>query len=332
LIDAIGTFQTLSTCGSPPLAIASLTGLDDRELRSAPPSSWPSCSSRLPTARHSSRTTRASTSVSSTTSSSGLTAATRADRGHLARAGRGTHAACPLASLAQPFGTAAPRHQLPDAEATAEILLRLIDWRRNVVPRRSRTSSRSHPGRAAHAKRLLAFGAPTSPGVYLFRDAHDRVLYVGRARDLRARLRSYFRSEKLRPAVEAALGVVEEIEWRVLGSELEAALEELRLLRDLRPPANARSTRPDRYVYLAARGENVVEAHGPRLVKSRRRAELAARAGAERAGAAVVRAPGAARSPGWRRSRFEDAARRADRVRAARPWPVSLNACSDSGR
>ena len=200
------------------------------------------------------------------------------------------------------------------------------------MPRRSRTSSRSHPGRAAHAKRLLAFGAPTSPGVYLFRDAHDRVLYVGRARDLRARLRSYFRSEKLRPAVEAALGVVEEIEWRVLGSELEAALEELRLLRDLRPPANARSTRPDRYVYLAARGENVVEAHGPRLVKSRRRAELAARAGAERAGAAVVRAPGAARSPGWRRSRFEDAARRADRVRAARPWPVSLNACSDSGR
>ena len=36
-----------------------------------------------------------------------------------------------------------------------------------------------------------------------------------------------------------------------LGSELEAALEELRLLRELRPPANARSTRPDRYVYLA---------------------------------------------------------------------------------
>ena len=36
----------------------------------------------------------------------------------------------------------------------------------------------------------------------------------------------------------------------MLGSELEAALEELRLLRELRPPANARSTRPDRYVYL----------------------------------------------------------------------------------
>ena len=88
-------------------------------------------------------------------------------------------------------------------------------------------------------------------------------------------------SERQRPSVEAALAAVESIEWRVLGSELEAALEELRLLRELRPPANARSTRPDRYVYLAARGDRVVVTrkptpHGP--LKSRRRAELAARA------------------------------------------------------
>jgi DNA polymerase-3 subunit epsilon len=98
---------------------------------------------------------------------------------------------------------------------------------------------------------------------------------------LRARLRSYFRSERQRPALEAALSAVDSIEWRVLGSELEAALEELRLLRELRPPANARSTRPDRYVYLGARGDRIVVTrsptpHGP--LKSRRRAELAARA------------------------------------------------------
>ena len=80
------------------------------------------------------------------------------------------------------------------------------------------------------------------------------MLYVGRARDLRARLRSYFRTERQRPAVEAALGALERVEWRVLGSELEAGLEELRLLRELRPPANARSARPDRYVYLRRRG------------------------------------------------------------------------------
>jgi hypothetical protein len=94
--------------------------------------------------------------------------------------------------------------------------------------------------RRVYGKRSLAFGAPTLPGVYLFLDAHGQVLYVGRARDLRARLRSYFRSERQRPALEAALSAVESIEWRVLGSELEAALEELRLLSA--SPANARST------------------------------------------------------------------------------------------
>src|SRR5205085_10512068 len=112
--------------------------------------------------------------------------------------------------------------------------------------------------RRAQRKRHLAFGAPQKPGVYFFRDAHDQVLYVGRARGLRARLRSYFRSDRQRPAVEAALCAVELIEWRLAGSELEAALEELRLIRELRPPGNARVARPDRYVWLCKRGEDVV--------------------------------------------------------------------------
>ena len=99
-------------------------------------------------------------------------------------------------------------------------------------------------------KRALAFGAPQRPGVYLFHGTGDQVLYVGRARDLRARLRSYFRSERQRPAVEAALAALERIEWRVLGSELEAALEELRLIRTLRP--GERAERPSRSLRVSA--------------------------------------------------------------------------------
>jgi len=189
-----------------------------------------------------------------------------------------------LASLAHFFGTAArPCHRaLPDAEATAEILVALIGL---AQERGARTvgdlvALAAPRQRRVYGKRSLAFGAPTLPGVYLFHGGGGQVLYVGRARDLRARLRSYFRSERQRPAVEAALRAVERIEWRVCGSELEAALEELRLLRELRPPANARSTRPDRYVYLGERNGRVVvmstpTEHGP--IKSRRRAELAAR-------------------------------------------------------
>ncbi|HKU59251.1 MAG TPA: UvrB/UvrC motif-containing protein, partial [Gaiellaceae bacterium] len=132
-----------------------------------------------------------------------------------------------------------------------------------------------------HAKRELAFGAPQTPGVYLFHDARDQVLYVGRARDLRARLRSYFRSDRQRPAVEAALGALHRIEWRETGSELVAGLEELRLIRELRPPANARAVRPDRYVYLRRRGDTVVCSQTPSPfgpIRSRKRAHLAARA------------------------------------------------------
>ena len=59
--------------------------------------------------------------------------------------------------------------------------------------------------RRVHDKRSHIRGAPTRPGVYLFRDRHDHVLYIGRARDLRTRLRSYFHGESQRPSVEAAL-------------------------------------------------------------------------------------------------------------------------------
>src|SRR6185437_1951519 len=94
-------------------------------------------------------------------------------------------------------------------------------------------------------------------------------------------LRSYFRSERQRPSVEAALLALERIEWRVLGSELEAALEELRLIRELQPPANSRSRQQNRSVYLRQRGEESVVTKTPTLlgpIGSRRQARLAASA------------------------------------------------------
>jgi DNA polymerase III epsilon subunit-like protein len=231
-----------------------------------------------------------------------------------------------LASLAQFFGTAAqPCHRaLPDAQATAEILIQLIGLaqERGALTVADLVDLAAPRVRKVYAKRSLAFGAPTAPGVYLFRDAHDQVLYVGRARDLRARLRSYFRTDRQRPAVESALAALERIEWRVCGSELEAALEELRLLRELRPPANARNARPDRYVYLRRRGDTVVCSAKPSPVgplKSRTRARLAARAlradEAEQPQLALPRLRARLRDLSDCR-RFEDAARLRDRISA----------------
>ena len=190
-----------------------------------------------------------------------------------------------LGSLAHFFGVpTTPCHRaLPDAEATAQVLVHLIGIAQELGARRlSDLRVLAAPRRRrVYDKRSLARGAPSRPGVYLFRDRHDQVLYVGRARDLRARLRSYFRSERQRPSVEAAVLALDRIEWRVLGSELEAALEELRLIRELQPPANARGRRREHGVYLRRRGEDfVVSKHPGALgpITSRRRASLAARA------------------------------------------------------
>ena len=231
-----------------------------------------------------------------------------------------------LASLAHFFGTdARPCHRaLPDAQATAEILLRLIGLaqERGALTVADLVELAAPQVRKVYAKRVLAFGAPATPGIYLFRDRHDEVLYVGRARDLRARLRSYFRSERQRPAVEAALAALERIEWRVCGSELEAALEELRLIRELRPPANARAARPDRYVYLRRRGDSIVCSSKPTPLgplKSRTRARLAARVlhpdELDRPERAVRRLRARLRDLAECR-RFEDAARLRDRLSA----------------
>jgi DNA polymerase III epsilon subunit family exonuclease len=189
-----------------------------------------------------------------------------------------------LAQLAWFFDTSErPCHRaLPDSRATAELLLALIGLAqergaRSVADLTDLAATRT---RRLLDKRHLAYGAPTRPGVYLFLGRNDQVLYVGRARDLRSRLRSYFRSDRQRPAVEAAVAAAERIDWRVTGSELEAALEELRLIRDIRPPGNARVSRPERQVWLRQRGDSVVASTRPSPVgplRSRRTAQLAAR-------------------------------------------------------
>src|ERR671937_817106 len=286
------TFQTLANPGMAlGRAVASLTGLRDRELRRAPPAAeavrrFLAFAGDAVLVAHNARFDLAFLDRETERLTGRRLAGPVVDTVGLARrllAGRTSRAG--LASLAHFFGTdAKPCHRaLPDAHATAEILLALIGLAQErgaetVADLCELAATRT---RRVHSKRALAFGAPEQPGVYLFRDVHDQVLYVGRARDLRGRLRSYFRSDRQRPAVEAALAALERIEWHGHGSGLPAALEEPRLIRELRPPANARTSRPDRHVYLRRRGESVVCSTKPSPLgplKSRARARLAARA------------------------------------------------------
>jgi DNA polymerase-3 subunit epsilon len=284
-----GSFETFVDPGRPlSSAISALTGIEQRDLQGAPRPQeavrrFLRFAGDAVLVAHNARFDTAFLDREVERLTGRRLAATVIDTVGLARCLVGGR--CSLGSLAYRLGTAVqPCHRaLPDAEATGEILLHLIGLAQErgaetVADLGELAATRT---RKVHSKRALAFGAPEQPGVYLFRDSYDQVLYVGRARDLRVRLRAYFSSERQRPAVEAALAALERIEWRVLGSELEAGLEELRLLRELRPAANARSARPDRYVYLQRKGERVVVSSKPGPwgpLTSRRQAELAARA------------------------------------------------------
>ena len=339
-LELAETFETLVNPRKPlPAPVAALTGIEPRDLRGAPP---PEVAVRrflefagdAVLVAHNARFDIGFLDVEVERLTGRRLAGPVVDTVWLARrllAGRISRVG--LASLAFFFGTATrPCHRaLPDAEATAEILLALLGL---AQERGARTVADVVELAAPRARRLatkrsLVAGAPPNPGVYLFRDRFDQVLYVGRARDLRARLRSYFRTERQRPAVEAALAALERVEWRVLGSELEAALEELRLLRELRPPANARGVRPDRHVYLRRRGTGwcVTEAPGPHgPLRSRRRARAAARAldGWEgEPGEALPRLRAKLRRLAAD-LRFEDAARLRDRVAALEEVAAAL--------
>ena len=291
-LEIADTFETLVNPGTVlPASIARLTGIRDADLRRAP---RPEAAVRrflafagdAPLAAHNARFDVSFLDGEVERLSGRRVAAPVLDTVWLARRLLQRRSErFSLASLAHFFGTTtSPCHRaLPDALATAEILVSLLGL---AQERGARTLAEvfelaAPRARRLHSKRALVAGAPRTPGVYLFRDRHDTVLYVGKARDLRARLRSYFSGNRQRPAVEAALGALERVEWREFGSELEAALDELRLIRELRPPANARGPRPDRYCYLARRAERwaVVTEPGPLgPLTSKHRARLALRA------------------------------------------------------
>jgi DNA polymerase III epsilon subunit family exonuclease len=337
-LEHAGRLQVLVNPHEPlPAAVRALTGLTDAELRRAPSSAsavrrFLDFAGDAVLVAHNARFDLAFLDREVERLTGRRLAAPVVDTVGLARrllAGRISRVG--LASLAHFFGTAAqPCHRaLPDAEATAEILVALIGLaqERGATTVADLCDLAAPRPRRVYEKRSLAFGAPARPGVYLFRDGHDQVLYVGRARDLRARLRSYFRSERQRPAVEAAVAASERIEWRPLGSELEAALEELRLIRELRPPANARQFRADRYVYLKLRGDEVTVSSSPTPwgpIRSRRRAELAARALRTASEEELERLVGGGPLPRLRSRlgeladslRYEEAARLRDRLAA----------------
>jgi excinuclease ABC subunit C len=91
-------------------------------------------------------------------------------------------------------------------------------------------------------ERISAF--PRTPGVYLMKDGEGRVLYVGKAKDLRARVGSYFQPgadllNSRGPDICRMVASVRDVDILECDSEVEALLKESRLIKDIQPPHNA---------------------------------------------------------------------------------------------
>ena len=92
---------------------------------------------------------------------------------------------------------------------------------------------------------------PGKPGCYLMKDEAGRVIYVGKAVNLRARVRSYFHdSAQHSNKVIELVSRIRDIEWIVVGSELEALLLEMNLIKKHRPRYNVRLKDDKRYPYI----------------------------------------------------------------------------------
>ncbi len=159
-----------------------------------------------------------------------------------------------LGTLARFFGTPRlPTHRaLDDARATVDVLHGLfarlgshrvftigdaIEFAKAVTPQQ-------------RSKRHLADGLPDGPGVYLFRAADDRPLYVGTSNSIATRVRSYFTAAEKRARISEMLAAATRVEAVECAHALEAEVRELRLIAAHKPPYNRRSKFPERVVWL----------------------------------------------------------------------------------
>jgi excinuclease ABC subunit C len=109
---------------------------------------------------------------------------------------------------------------------------------------------------------------PARPGVYLFRDGAGRVLYIGKAKSLRSRVRSYFqRGGDGRAQIAGLPGRIADVEVIVTGTEAEALHVEQNLVKRHRPPFNIRLRDDKSFPYIAV----TVEDEYPRVMFTRER-------------------------------------------------------------
>lgn len=108
---------------------------------------------------------------------------------------------------------------------------------------------------------------PNQPGVYLMKDRQEQILYVGKAKILKNRVRQYFRGqENLMPKIQKMVSLIDSFEWIVTDTEVEALILEMNLIKKYRPKYNTMLKDDKSYPYLKV----TVEEEYPRVIYTRK--------------------------------------------------------------
>ena len=108
---------------------------------------------------------------------------------------------------------------------------------------------------------------PDEPGCYLFRDAHDIVIYVGKAKSLKKRVRSYFQTKEHDQKTQHLVQDISSLDFFVTANEVEALVLENNLIKKHQPRYNVMLKDSQRYAYIHVTAERY-----PRLLVARDRA------------------------------------------------------------
>lgn len=165
-----------------------------------------------------------------------------------------------LGTLARYFGAStSPTHRaLDDARATVDVLHALLErlGAHFVLTDTDLADfQRAIPAAEQRRKKHLAHGLPHCPGVYVFRDAQDKPLYIGTSVDVATRVRSYFSGGESRRKIRDMLRLAERVEAVECSHRLEAQIRELRMIATAKPPFNAKSKYPERLAWLRLTNE-----------------------------------------------------------------------------
>jgi DNA polymerase-3 subunit epsilon len=173
------------------------------------------------------------------------------DTARLARVAlqRGEVRNCKLSTLAAHFHSpVAPEHRaLADARATTHVLHCLFE-RIGSMAVHTWPDLRAFVSRVSaeqRAKRYLADGLTTGPGVYTFVDQQGSALYIGTSRNVRSRVRTYFTAAETRARMAEMISIATKVDVIPCATSLEAQVRELRAIAVRKPRYNRRSRRAE---------------------------------------------------------------------------------------